>query len=318
MKWKRIGHIFNPDDWDLGGDIVGYAQGPQSLVFDDFVRVYFSSRKRSDNGKYKSTIRFVDFDKAFSKVVKVKNSDVIPDSDLGTFDEHGIFPMNVLRVSDAIYGYTCGWSRRKSVDIDMAIGLAISKDNGESFQRLGSGPILTSSINEPFLVGDPFVKLYNNLFHMWYIFGREWNMYPNSDVPERVYKIAHATSDDGINWVKEEGRTLISNSIGDDECQALPTVIRIESRYHMFFCYRYASDFRKNSARAYRIGHAYSDDLFNWTRDDESFSIKPSVSGWDSEMTCYPHVFNVDKEIYLLYNGNEFGRFGFGIAKLEH
>jgi hypothetical protein len=34
-------------------------------------------------------------------------------------------------------------------------------------------------------------------------------------------------------------------------------------------------------------------------------------------MQCYPNVFQSDGRFYMLYNGNEFGRFGFGLAVLE-
>jgi hypothetical protein len=37
---------------------------------------------------------------------------------------------------------------------------------------------------------------------------------------------------------------------------------------------------------------------------------------WDADMQCYPHAFECDGSVYLLYNGNEFGRYGFGLAKL--
>jgi len=33
-------------------------------------------------------------------------------------------------------------------------------------------------------------------------------------------------------------------------------------------------------------------------------------------MMCYPNIFECNDNIYLLYNGNEFGKYGFGIAKL--
>jgi hypothetical protein len=33
-------------------------------------------------------------------------------------------------------------------------------------------------------------------------------------------------------------------------------------------------------------------------------------------MHCYPHVFEMDGKVLLLYNGNQFGRFGFGVAEL--
>jgi hypothetical protein len=32
---------------------------------------------------------------------------------------------------------------------------------------------------------------------------------------------------------------------------------------------------------------------------------------------CYPHVFQAFEKVYLLYNGNNFGKYGFGLAELE-
>jgi len=216
-----------------------------------------------------------------------------------------------------VYGYTSGWSRRVSVSVETAIGLAISRDDGLTFQRIGDGPVLTSSMHEPFLICDGFVKVIGNVFHMWYVFGTSWKWFSTDAPPDRTYKIGHAVSDDGINWTKEEARQIIAERLGEDESQALPTLIKIENIYHMFFCYRQSFDFRKNKNRSYRIGHAYSEDLENWTRADENLSLNVTPGGWDSDMLCYPHVFECDDKIYLLYNGNEFGRYGFGLAVLE-
>ena len=152
---------------------------------------------------------------------------------------------------------------------------------------------------------------------MWYIYGTRWIKDTVEDAPQRVYKIVHATSPDGISWEKE-GKHIISDVLNVDECQALPTVIRFNDRYHMFFCFREATNFRKIKERGYRIGYAYSDDLIHWTRADEAVGIQPSEVGWDADMMCYPHVFHCHGKIYLLYNGNEFGRFGFGIALLKN
>jgi sucrose-6-phosphate hydrolase SacC (GH32 family) len=151
---------------------------------------------------------------------------------------------------------------------------------------------------------------------MWYIFGARWIHDELNQKKERIYKIGHALSSDNINWLKDE-QEIIPNRIGEDECQALPTAILIGDTYHMYFCYRYATDFRDNKDRAYRMGYAYSKDLIHWTRNDSLAGIDVSESGWDSEMQCYPHIFKVDDNIYMLYNGNEFGRLGFGLAKLE-
>jgi len=316
MKWKKLGKIFDPYQHTLANECFGFAQSPQTLVFDDYVRIYFSTRKKDTNGKFLSHIAYVDFDKDLKNILRTSDHTVIELGKLGAFDEHGIFPINPVRDGDRVLAYTCGWSRRVSVSVETSIGLAASSDGGETFQKLGEGPVLSSSLIEPFLVGDGFVVKYNNIFHMWYIYGTRW-LDPTPDEPAaRVYKIAHATSADGVTWQKE-GRAIIPDKLNADECQALPTVIFFDNRYHMFFCYREATGFRTNPNRGYRIGYAYSDDLVNWTRDDSRGTIETKPGEWDADMQCYPHVFSSGKNIYLLYNGNEFGKYGFGLAVLE-
>lgn len=318
MRWRKLGKIFEPQQFALPNGCVDFAQSPQALVFDDFVRIYFSTRAfDASNGKYLSHVAYVDMAKNFSDIIGVSTHTVIELGKLGCFDEHGIFPMNVLRYGDAIYGYTSGVNRRVSVPVDTAIGLAISRDQGCTFRRLGDGPVLAPSLFEPCIVADPFVKVVDGVFHMWYIFGTGWKKASEDAAPDRLYKIGHATSSDGIRWTKEEARQIIESRLGPDECQALPTVIEINGRWHMWFCYRQTHDFRKNRDRGYRIGHAWSNDLRDWTRDDEQFAIEVSDEGWDSQMLCYPHVFECDGQVYLLYNGSEFGKRGFGIAVLE-
>ena len=319
MRWKKLGKIFDPTQHTLPNECVQFAQSPQALVFGDFVRIYFSTRAVDrNNGKYLSHIAFVDMRKNLSEVIRVSDHTVIPLGGLGCFDEHGIFPMNVVRNGDTILGYTCGWSRRVAVSVDTAIGLAVSRDDGLTFQRVGDGPVLAASLHEPCLVGDGFVKIVAGVFHMWYIFGTGWKKFTSDEPPDRTYKIGHAVSSDGVAWVKEEARQIVADRLGPEESQALPTVIEIDNRFHMFFCYRQSSDFRKNKFRGYRLGHAYSDDLLNWVRDDDdSPQFDLTSNDWDSDMQCYPHVFDCDGRVYMLYNGNEFGRYGFGLAVLE-
>ncbi len=317
MKWIKKGKVFDPLSNGAPNGLIGFAQSPQTIVFDDFVRIYFSTRKKEANGKFLSHIAFVDMDKSLTKIHNISDHTVIELGGLGCFDEHGIFPINPVKVGNQIYAYTCGWSRRVSVSVETSTGLAVSHDNGFTFQKMGAGPVLTSSLHEAVLVGDSFVQLYDGIFHMWYIFGKSWLPSEGNEPPARIYKIAHATSENGIDWQKDEAKQIISDVLNPEECQALPSVLKIGNRYHMYFCFRQATDFRQNKHRGYRLGYAYSDDLIHWTRDDAQSGITTSDDDWDSDMMCYPHIFEVDGNAYLLYNGNEFGKHGFGLAKLE-
>lgn len=317
LKWKKLGKIFDPREHQLSDGCTDFAQYPQPLIFNDFVRIYFSARRRDpeDNKCWLSHVCFVDMDKTFQRVLQVANHTVIELGKRGCFDEHGIFPMNVVRYGNQIYGYTCGVSRRVSVPVDTSIGSAVSTDNGLTFQRLGDGPILTASLHEPFLMADPFVSWFEGQFHMWYVYGVQWKQYMTGACPDRIYKIGHAVSEDGFSWQKE-GRQILPDKV-EDESQAFPTVARFDGKYHMAFSYRHSFDFRTNRDRSYRLGYAWSTDLWNWTRDDAQLGLDVTEGDWDSDMMCYPCIFEMDGQAYLLYNGNEFGRYGFGLARLE-
>jgi hypothetical protein len=315
MKWNRLGKVFDPTTYYSNTDYVGYAQSPQALELSDRIRIYFSIRKRDDSGKFISHIAFVEFDKNFESIITVSKHEVIEMGKLGEFDEHGIFPICPFFHNGIIYAYTCGWSRRVSVSVETSTGLAFSTDKGLTFKKQGTGPVLGSSLHEPFLVGDSFVRVYQGVFHMWYIFGTHWLKPHNDSTPERVYKIAHATSLDGVNW-NRNSNPIIQDVLGEFECQALPSVVEWQGRYHMIFCYRNAFKFRTSKEDAYRLGYAYSDDMIHWTRDDGNLGLQFG-DDWDSDMMCYPHWFRCDDKLYLLYNGNDFGRYGFGLAVLK-
>lgn len=320
MKWIKRGKLFSPQDHQLFGGCLDYAQSPQALELEDRVRIYFSTRNFEDTEKgrmFLSKTAYVDFTKDLSELLAVSNHEVLPLGELGTFDEHGIFPISPVRIEGKIYAYTCGWSRRKSVPVETSTGLVVSHDRGKTFQRLGLGPVFSSSVYEPVLVGDSFVRKFEDHYHMFYIYGQRWKEATKYEPPARVYKIAEAKSTDGLSWSRNKSETnLIPDHLNEDECQALPSVLKFGGRYHMIFCYRYATDFRTNIERGYRLGYAYSDDLVSWVRDEADYGLTKSSIGWDKEMMCYPHLFSVNEKVYLLYNGNEFGKYGFGFAEL--
>ncbi len=317
MRWKKLGHIFNPLDHELPDNCVEFAQSPQALVLEDRIRIYFSTRSVDPaNGKFLSHVCFVDMDRHLETILGVARKAVLPLGALGTFDEHGIFPFSPFMDEGKIMAYTCGWSRRVSVSVETSTGHVTSTDNGLTFQRNGAGPIMGASLHEPFLVGDAFVRKYDGIYHMWYMKGTRWIRESQSAAPDRIYKIAHAVSGDGQNW-QPDGLSPIADILHDNECQALPTVIYLNGTYHMYFCYRDVFGFRQDASKGYRLGYARSTDLMNWQRDDQKGGVPLSPAGWDSAMMCYPHLFSVEDRVYLLYNGNDFGRSGFGAALLE-
>jgi len=315
FKWKKLGRVFNPTEVKGKRWLKEFAQAPSAVVFNKFVRVYFACRPpRDKNGQYVSYTAYIDLNKKnLSEIVNVAQKPIFDLGELGTFDEFGTYPTSVIKYKDELIAYYGGWTRCVSVPWNIAIGMAKSSNGGKTFAKIGAGPVLSYSIDEPFILSGPKIRRFNDRWCLWYIAGRKWIV--DRGRPEAVFKIRVAFSDNGIDW-KRFGKDLIENKLEENEVQASPDVIFYKGKYHMFFCYKYSTNFRKNT-RGYRIGYAYSDDMIHWTRDDSQVGIDISEEGWDSESIAYPHVFELDNTLYMLYLGNEVGRFGFGLAKLE-
>jgi predicted GH43/DUF377 family glycosyl hydrolase len=316
FSWKKLGKVFTPQEVTGRPWLKEFAQAPSTLVFDDFVRVYFSCRPPIDaNGQYVSFSAWVDLDrKDLTNVLEIAEHPILELGDLGEFDEFGTYPVSVVRSDNNEFrAYYAGWTRCESVPFNVAIGVAVSHDNGKVFKKIGRGPVLSYSPDEPFVLSGPKVRRFNGKWQLFYIAGRKWKLVDGRAEP--VYKIRMAVSDDGIHWQKMN-RDLIPSRIEEDEAQASPDVFYANGVYHMFFCYRFSSHFR-GKQNGYRIGYAYSTDLINWVRDDSKAGIDVSEVGWDAEMISYPHVFELDGKIYMAYLGDQVGRYGFGLAVLE-
>lgn len=317
--WRKMGLIFNPAlIQDRPSWMDSFAQAPNVIIFDQFVRVFFCCRPKPDENKmFVSYCAFVDLDRQdITKVINISKEPVLSLGGLGEFDEFGTYPVAVMRdqgENDIIACYG-GWSRPESVPFDVSLGMARSQDGGITFTKYGRGPVLGHTPDEPFVVTSPKLRRYNGTWYLAYTAGRKWFM--DHGRAEIVYKIRMATSPDGINWTRLN-RDLLPDKIGIDEAQACPDIIERNGAYHMFFCYRAATDFRTNKNRTYRIGYARSTDMVNWQRDDSKAGIDISPEGFDSDMVAYPTLFELDGRIYMLYLGNDVGREGFGLAVLE-
>lgn len=318
FSWKKLGKVFDPRDY-AGADrpwLAEYAQAPATLIFDDFVRVYFSCRPpRDENGQFVSYTAFVDLDrKDMFKIVNLAKDPIMSLGKKGCFDEFGTYPASVIRIEDEVWCYYAGWTRAASVPFNVGVGLAKSTDGGETFKRLGDGPILPYTTDEPFTISGPKVRKFNGKYYLFYVAGNEWIKIGGRS--EISHRIRMAVSDDGLEWTRFN-RDIIPNFWDDHESQASPDVFYANGKYHMFFCGWVPRSFRETGSR--QIGYASSNDLLHWTRDDSRAGITMGAEehAFDNEMVAYPHVFELDGKTYMLYLGNSVGRYGFGLAELE-
>ena len=311
--WKKIGRIIPVEsvarpDWSQE-----YFQAPNTILLEDRLRVFFCSRESAFNGQYISRVGFCDFsrDGNFTFMGYSPNP-LIELGKPGAFDEFGTYPLSVYTDGDLSFGVYGGWTRSLSVPFDVSLGLVVSRDLGESFQKVQEEPILTKSQEEPFIISSPKLRKYDGVWYLYYIAGEKWKI-DNSRI-EPVYKIRLATSTDLIHW-QRHGTDLIESKLFE-EAQASPDVFELDGSYHMYFCYRETSS-TKEIGRGYRIGYARSENLRDWIREDSRAGIEIGPEEWDSLDISYPHFFTLNQKNYLLYLGNEVGKHSIGFAQLE-
>jgi sucrose-6-phosphate hydrolase SacC (GH32 family) len=306
FNWRKRGKVFSPigrSPW-----MTEYSQVPTLLRLPGRDRVFFTTRPARDpDGLYVSRIGYVDFSPGdFSTIIGVSTDPLLELGGPGSFDEFGMMPGSFVEREDgAILLYYTGWSRPRETPYATAIGIAVSRDGGETFQRDTGEPILSGT----HLANGPWVLRAGDTWHMWYANGVDWVEVHGS--PEPIYLTHHAVSEDGVHWESDPDPCF--PTVREEECNGAPTVVRDGDCYHMWFCHRSIHDFR-GGAGSYRMGYARSADLVRWEREDGLAGIDVSPGEWDGEMVAYPRVYRANGGWILFYNGNDFGREGFGLA----
>jgi hypothetical protein len=140
------------------------------------------------------------------------------------------------------------------------------------------------------------------LFRMWYASCTGWERI--GDEVRHSYTIKHAESADGVTW-KTDTHLCIDYGPGE-YALARPVVWREGADYRMLFSFR-------GDGGTYRIGSAESQDGIGWKRHGKQV-LDAAAAGWDSQMVCYAWPFTHRGRRYLLYNGNGYGRDGFGVV----
>jgi predicted GH43/DUF377 family glycosyl hydrolase len=301
MKWIKQGRLFDlPHDrrgWMVSHAAVPYAEVLQGSRY----RVYFSARDRRNRAR----TGFFDFDLHDpKKILGISATPIIELGPLGAFDDSGAMLSWIINHQNRKYFYYFGWNLGVTVPFRNAIGLAVLENGREMPVKISQGPILDRNTDDPFFVSNPCVLIDNGLWRMWYLSCREWKM--EGGKPKHWYHIRYAESPDGIQW-KRTGIVCIDFASKAEYAISRPCVIKGRDGYQMWYSYR---------GKNYRIGYAESADGLHWTRKDSEAGITVSRSGWDSKMIEYPFVFDDNENRYLLYNGNDYGKTGIGLALL--
>ena len=305
-NFERKGLIFKVDknhDW-----MFSHAQVPYGYPLDEKkVRIYFATRDNQN----RCVATFLDVDgNDPKKILYIHNKICLGLGELGMFDERGSMISCLVENENKLFMYYTGWNIGVDTPYRLAIGVAVSEDNGLTFKRYSNGPILDRSKYDPAYCCTPYVLKINGKWKMWYLSGVKWELINNH--PEPFYHVKYAESDNGINWV----RNGIVSLDFDEDIDAIGnhTVVYEDGIYKMYYSYRKVKDYRTDPKAAYKLGFAISEDGLKFTPRNDLFEIIGNREPWESIMNAYPRLYTFNGKRYMLYNGNGFGTSGFGYA----
>lgn len=290
--WLKQKNIFNQH----------HAQVPVVDILTNSYRVYYSTRLEG-----KSLPMFIDVDKITYEVINITKKPLLDLGKPGSFDWAGIMPTEIVTVGDLKYLYYIGWSLRHDVPYHNNLGLAVSKDNGITWEKYSSGPVFSTCAKEPGYIGTVSIVREKNQWNMWYLSCRDWIEHEGKMEP--TYDVRFAKSYDGVTWDPQSIRPVVSLENEEGGISSARVIKTSYDDYIMYFSVRNKINYRTNKEDSYRIKSAYSKNGLDWKRENQ-IVIDVSKEGWDDFMTCYPYV----ADTVMFYNGNGFGKTGIGYA----
>ena len=263
--------------------------------------VYLSTRDGANRARIGRSVLTLE---PFPALRPLDQEPVLDLGERGAFDEDGVTVSCVVPDGSRRFLYYTGWQRGGAGEarFTLTAGLAVDEGDGR-FRRPSSGPVLERTEGESSFTASPFVLRERNLWRMWYVAGSSWRRVGTREEP--CYDIRYAESPDGTSW-NRLGSCIAHTA--EEYAFGRPWVVRDADRYRMWFAVR---------GERYRIDAAESSDGVTWHRIDGSSGLGPSDHGWDSEMVAYPAILDHAGRRYMLYNGNDYGRTGIGLAVWE-
>lgn len=299
MKWNKLGQIYK---YKIQHPLLlTHASNPLAVHLEGVIyRVFFSGRNKEN----KSSVGYVDFNLETLEVINECLEPVFVFGETNSFYSHGVSIGNLYMQNEKEYILFMGWNIKANEHWRGDVGRLEIKDNLH-FSLVPHQPFMTIDQEDTMSLSYPFVLHHEGVYKMWYGSTITWE----AENCEMLHVIKYATSVDGENW--EKHGIAIPYELGVAQAFSRPTVIIDQKGYHMWYSYR------SGDGTKYRIGYSYSTDGLIWNREHDKVGLEVSTEGWDSEMICYPFVFEHNNKRYMLYNGNEFGKEGFGIAVQE-
>jgi hypothetical protein len=302
--WRPLGRVFSPtagEPW-----CVSHASYPTALpLAGGSLRVFYSTRDASNRSSTAAIDMMVDGDR-FEVLGPPRGPLLVPGA-RGSFDADGVTVSSVVAHDGKLYAFYLGWTVLVHVPFTNFIGVAVSEDGGQTFHRCSSVPVVGRSAENPLSLGYPSVLRDGPGWRMWFGSHLHWGQ----QGMEMLHVIKQAHSFDLLQWTPSDDVVIDVGGPADPAEFAIsrPVVLREgDDSLSMWYARRRPH---------YELGFARSTDGKRWERRDQDVRFTGTPEAWEDNERTYPFVFDHSGRRYMLYNGNGYGREGFGLGILE-
>lgn len=305
MKWNKKGFICSSETFDLDWYKKNTMVPVPHPIDNERLRLFVTMCDSDNVGR----VGYVDVDiNNPSKILAVSKKPVLDVGPAGYFDDCGVLPSCLFNENGKLYMFYSAYQRHAKIPYSILTGLAVSHDNGESFEKVQQSPILERKDGEMFIRSAAFCIKVQDTYRIYYSSGNTWTHNSKKDVP--AYCLKAIETKDILNW--NDSKPISIFELENDEYGLTTPNVYVESGiYKMTYSIRSIS-------KGYRIGYAESSDGIHWERKDNQLDLEVSQTGWDSEMICFGNTQTVSDKKYLFYCGNNYGVAGMGYAELSN
>lgn len=306
LQGKSLGFLFSQKTLGLEWCTHHTILPTPYLISENEIRVYFGGTDKN----YYGHLGYVDVQISINEnkfeIKDIAQNPILSNANCLTFAKNGINPVSLFKKNNKLYLTVVGYDTDRDGKLKLMSGLVESQDEGKTFLATQYEPILTKENNSSLLQSALFMDPPNH--RGYFVSDIDWLKIDNKWLPK--YGIAQVEFYEN-SWNVKSSQFILKPQ-GDEMGLARPWQFNYKNDSFLIFGVRKLID-GKLVYKEFGLAK-YTNN--QWVRLN-NLKFTNSGEDWDSNMTCYGAIIQINNRLYMLYNGNANGVGGVGIAKLE-
>ena len=300
LIFKKRFLLLDPSKLIFHGENLIYSSNPICLVINQSkFRLFFNSRDTENRSSvYSIDVTYPEF---LPKYESIKLQMGFGRS--SEYFSHGISLGQIFEVNGSKFVSIMGWKNDPIKHWEGRIGYIPLNKSGD-LTTLSDKPWINLDESDPISLSYPAVISEGGFLRVWYGSTITWDA-GNGEM-------LHVIKEGLINLEGDLTKTEITVPyvLGEAQAFSRPAVLEINGKKLLAYSFR-------GNVTKYQIGFMWLNDFSTASQLNGIKSFKPSENSLENEMVEYPSFLTIGSNIYMLYNGNEFGKSGVGVALLE-